>query len=370
MIALQGQEVFLRRRARLVERFAAWEIDALVVTFLPNIRYLTGFSGSHALLVVTAEGGVIVSDGRYQEQIAAEVSGLEIEIQGNRKDHQALFDALKRYQRDLKHLGLEADRITLARYETFAANNSGYSLIPTKGVVEGLRRSKDEGEIERIQHALHIAENALESARESIREGMTERELAHEIEHHMWLHGAEKESFDSLVLFGPRSSLPHGKPGNREIQKGNIILTDFGCMVDGYCSDITRTCCVGPAPNEFDDAYQAVREAVLRAESAVKAGVLCSEIDAVARGYLNSVGRGDQFIHSTGHGVGLEIHEAPRLSVIGDEVLVSGDLITIEPGVYIEGWGGIRIEDMIVVREGGYERLNQSSIEPEILDIM
>lgn len=369
MIAIQGQEVYLRRRAQLVERFASWEIDAMLVTFLPNIRYLTGFSGSHALLVVTSEGGIIVSDGRYQEQIAAEVSGLEIEIQGNRKDHQALFDALRRYQRDLKRLGIEADRITLARYETLAANNDGYSLIPTKGFVECLRRSKDEGEIERIRHALHIAEDALESARETMRIGMTERELAHEIEHHMWLHGAEKESFDSLVLFGSRSSLPHGKPGSRTIEKSTIILTDFGCMVDGYCSDITRTCCIEPIPEGFLEAYHAVQEAVIRAEAAVTGGVLCSEIDAVARGYLGSVGRGEQFIHSTGHGVGLEIHEAPRLSVIGEEVLVPGDLITIEPGIYIEGWGGIRIEDMVVVRENGCERLNQSPIAPVIIDL-
>lgn len=361
-------DCFEGRRQRLVQALPSLRIDAILVTNLPNVRYLTNFSGSHAVLWLTPQGGVLISDGRYTEQIASEVSGLEIEIQGARKELDVITEVVGVHAAGTDRVGVEADATSHARYEAIAQRIAPKVLVSTNGAVERLRQTKDEGEIERIRSALAITENAIAAARTRIVEGMTERELAHEIEHRMWLLGAEKESFESLVLFGERSSLPHGKPGERKLRPGDIILTDVGCVLGGYCSDITRTCCFAYPPQGFEEAYAAVVEAVQRTEAGLHAGMTGREADALARDSLAAAGRGYQFIHSTGHGVGIEIHEAPRLALTNEETLNAGELVTVEPGVYVEGWGGIRVEDMVVVRENGCERLNKSSTALTVID--
>ena len=367
MVRSEGGNSYAKRRDRLQARIGDRDVDAFVVTQLSNVRYLSGFSGSHAILVLRPDGGTIISDGRYQQQIASEVTGLEVEIQGTRQDLTALTDVLKAHTQKSARIGVEASDVSQARYQALSKNVTPRTLVPVLGVVEALRRVKDEGEIDLVRQALVMAEESIRSAWQTVREGMTERELAHEIEHQMWLRGAEKESFDSLVLFGERSSLPHGKPGERPLRPGDIVLTDIGCLLRGYCSDITRTCCFRSVPDEFEEAYEAVREAVGLAEEGLTAGMTCRDADALARDSLTSTGRGDLFIHGTGHGVGLDIHEAPRLSKMSEETLSANELVTVEPGIYIEGWGGIRIEDMVVVRDGGCERLNQDSTELVIL---
>ncbi len=367
MIHPSPSDCFEGRRQRLVQALPSFRIDAILVTSLPNVRYLTNFSGSHAVLLLTAEGGVLISDGRYTEQIASEVSGLDIEIQGARKELDVVAEIVGAHTSATDRVGVEADAISHARYEAIAKRIAPKELVSTNSAVERLRQTKDEGEIERIRRALAITEDAIAAARTQIVEGMTERELAHEIEHRMWLLGAERESFESLVLFGERSSLPHGKPGERKLRPGDIILTDVGCVLDGYCSDITRTCCFAHPPEGLEEAYAAVVEAVRCTEAGLRAGMTGREADAIARGALIAAGRGDQFIHSTGHGVGIEIHEAPRLALTNEETLHAGEIVTVEPGVYVEGWGGIRVEDMVVVRESGCERLNKSSTELTVI---
>ncbi len=361
-------DTYVQRRGRLISQFDALGVDVFVVSNLKNVRYLSGFSGSHAVLVLAASGGTIVSDGRYQEQIASEVTGLEIEIQGDRRDLETVVDVLSAYTTASSCVGFESVHMPFARYESLSEMLGARTLVSCPGAIEQLRRIKDEGEIGLVRKALQIAEQSIEAACHELRSGMTEREFAHSIEHQMWLAGAEKESFESLVLFGERSSLPHGKPGKRALKPGDIVLMDIGCVVDGYCSDITRTCFYGKPPKDFLAAYDAVLKAQVSAVNGLRAGLTCKDADSFARDSLSAAGRGEQYIHSTGHGVGLDIHEAPRLSQSSTERLAAGELVTVEPGVYIEGWGGIRIEDMVVVRERGSERLNCLSTDLVSID--
>ncbi|MGC9326925.1 MAG: M24 family metallopeptidase [Candidatus Hinthialibacter sp.] len=234
--------------------------------------------------------------------------------------------------------------------------------------MEQLRAVKDGDEIEAIRRALHIAEAAFHKALEVIREGMTERELAHFLLNEMWRGGAVKESFDPLVLFGPRSSLCHGKPSDRPLENGDVALMDFGCLTpDGYNSDITRTVFFGRPSSELKEMYECVQAANQAAEDHLHANLSGAEGDQLAREVIRQAGREEQFMHGLGHGVGLEIHEAPRMSPLSESDLAAGNVITVEPGVYAAGTGGVRIEDMIILREDGCEVLNTSTKEMIVL---
>lgn len=354
-------QVYLDRQNLLRQRMEREGLSVFLVTHLPNIRYICGFSGSHAALLVVQEECSIISDGRYQEQIGQEVVGATLVPQGQRKDSTAIAETLA----DMPpgKAGFESDHFFVARHTTLSEVCTERQLVATVGWVEELRAAKDDGEIHLIRQSLRIAEKAFERTLHDIREGMTERELAHQLEEFMWQEGAEKDAFETLVLFGPRSSLPHGKPSNATLNAGTPILMDFGCVWRGYCSDITRTIFLGEPGKEFREAYRAVHDAYQAAVEAIRPDLLCRAADATARSVLEEAGRRDQFIHSLGHGVGLEIHEAPRLSATEEEPLREGMVITVEPGVYVPGWGGIRIENMVIVRGDGPEILNRTSTE-------
>lgn len=351
------------RKAAILARMVESQIDWFFVSNLFNIRYLSGFSGSRALLLISPERQLIFTDGRYQEQVASQVSEFEPVIEGRRKEYEALRDILG--DLSAKRVWFEAEHVSHARFLDFTEKLPAREYLPARRTIEILRRVKEEAEIDAMRRALSVAENAYRRAMAQVREGMTERELGHLIEHEMWAAGAEKESFESLVLFGERGSLPHGKPSNRALRKGDAILTDFGCEVDGYCSDITRMASLGAPSDELRSMCAAVREANLRAAEAIRAGVTGVEADKAARQVIEAAGRGDQFIHGLGHGVGLQVHEAPRLSYLSEDTLEAGNVVTIEPGVYVPGVGGVRLEDMGVVRQDRCEILNETP--PELL---
>lgn len=341
------------------------EVDWFIVTNPYNVRYLSGFTGSHGVLLIHPEDPIILTDGRYQEQVIQEVTGYRPVIQGQRKEIEAICDSVRDWPHNI--VWFEAEHLSYDRYEEFKNTIPAKEYFGIKGIIENLRTIKEDMEIEITRCALRMAEQAIERVPAILYEGITERELAHIIEDEMWKLGAAKESFESLILFGARSSLPHGKPSDYRLKRGDPVLMDIGCVVDGYCSDITRTMFFGRPDEELKKMYDVVLRANLAAEEKICAGLECRQADALAREVIEREGRGEQFIHNLGHGVGLEIHEAPRLSPISEYTLQKGNLVTVEPGVYIAGFGGIRIEDMVVVQKDGCEVLNQLGKEMVVI---
>jgi len=339
--------------------------DWFFVTNLVNVRYLSGFTGTHGVLLIHPERRYILTDGRYGEQVQQEVIEYEPVIQGNRKEIEAIRDTVGDLSSD--RVWIEAENCTLSRLEELQSTLPARAYVGQKNVVEALRAVKEEAEIDAIRRALGVAEQAFEKALGFIREGITERELAHFLEDEMWKGGAAKESFESLILFGPNSSLCHGKPSDRRLKKGEVVLMDFGCVIDGYCSDITRTVFLGDPGKPFKSLYKCVQMANARAAEAIRPGITGVQGDEFARDIIRKAGHEDLFVHGLGHGVGLEIHEAPRLSPLYDKEIQTGNVVTIEPGIYLPGLGGIRIEDMAVVRDHGCEVLNQSTKEMIVL---
>ncbi len=356
---------YIERQNLLRQRLEREGLTHFLVSSLPNVRYLCGFSGTHALLLIGLERNVIVSDGRYAEQIQSEVVGAELELQGRRKDSETIGDVLSNAS-GLK-LGFEGQHTSVERHKNLVGLSSDHEWISRVNWVEDLRIRKDASEVALLCESLQLAEAAFEEVLPEIRAGMTERELAHRLEDLMWQAGAEKESFETLVLFGSRSSLPHGKPSDFKLVEGMPVLMDFGCLWKGYCSDITRTVFLGDPGAEFRDAYRVVRDANLAACEAIHAGLTCRDADAAARSVIDNAGRGDLFIHSLGHGVGLEVHEMPRLAPTEEGLLEQGMVVTIEPGIYVPDWGGIRIENMVVITDDSCDVLNRTSTEMTLL---
>lgn len=350
------------RKQLVLEIMQEEKVDWFIVTNLTNVRYLSGYTGSHGILLIHPDRQFIVTDGRYTEQVKKEVREYEAVIQGNRTELECLKDTLG--DLSARTVWFESEHASVAWIEELASAIPIKQLQGKKKIVEGLRSVKDDQEIECIRRSLAVAETAFRNVLHMIEEGMTERDLAHAIEDEMWKAGAVKESFESLILFGSRSSLCHGKPTHKKLRRGEIVLMDFGCVLeDGYCSDITRTVFFGDPGCELKEMYQTVLRANETAEEKIHAGISGVEADEYARTVIREAGMSDLFVHGLGHGVGLEIHEAPRLSPLGKQELKPGHVATIEPGLYIPEVGGIRIEDMIVITGNGCEMLNQASKE-------
>ena len=345
-----------QRTQRLLEILMAEHVDWFLVHDLFNVRYLSGFTGSHAVLLISPEKRYLLTDGRYQEQVKHEVKHYEPIIQINEQEIVLIQEALGDLAQ--RTVWFEADHCTHSQVEEMKKNLAAREWMGKQYLVERLRQNKDADEIAVMREALQMAEAAWERVLGEIHEGMTERELGHRLEDEMWGGGAEKESFETLIQFGGRSSLPHGKPTDSPLRKGDVILMDFGCVHHGYCSDITRTVFFGDPGEPFPTLYRLVREANEAAAAQIHAGITTREADRLAREVIEQGGYGEQFMHGLGHGVGLQIHEAPRLSFRSDETLSAGNVVTIEPGIYLEGQGGIRIEDMAVITEDGCEVLN------------
>jgi len=354
------------RTSSVVNTIKQGGADWFFVTDLSNVRYLSGFTGSSASLLISPDQQYILTDGRYTEQVSREVSEYQVVIQGARKEMQAISDIIG--DASDKIVWFEADNYTVARFTALQEAIPVKSFISKRSVVEFLRVVKEESEILALKQALKLAEDAFQEVLDEIHEGMSERELARFLLDEMWRAGAVKESFDPLVLFGARSSMCHGKASDNKLQRGDVILMDFGCLMpDGYNSDITRTIFFGQPSDEQKNMYQCVFDANRAAEEHICAGMSGVEADEYARDVIRKAGRVDQFMHGLGHGVGLEIHESPRLSPLADYQLESGHVVTVEPGVYVAGVGGIRIEDMVVVRDGSCDVMNNSTKELIIL---
>jgi Xaa-Pro aminopeptidase len=352
--ALPPMEVGRRSRS-LFDRFEGAGIDALLVTRLPNVRYLTGFTGSAGLVLVRREALVFVTDGRYREQAAEQLgnAGVDARIEIG-VTQAAQREALQRAVEGIARLGLEAHGITWAQQREFAAEwFPEVELVATQQLVEGLRLVKEPAEVARIRAACAIADDALAAVAPGLAEQPTERDVALALELEMRRRGASGVSFDPIVASGPNGAKPHARPTDRRIEPGELLVLDFGCIVDGYCSDMTRTVSVGPPAREAEHLYEVVFEAQRAGRAAVAAGVACADVDGACRKVIADAGLGDAFVHATGHGVGLEIHEAPRVAATARDTLAVGSVVTVEPGVYLPGVGGVRIEDTVVVLPQG-----------------
>ena len=330
------------------------ELDSLLVTNLHNVRYLTGFTGSNGAVLLSKDGGAILfTDPRYTVQSQQQVNCRVRIAKGTLT--KAILQEIDRA--GLRVVGFEKDNLTVSQLELLKKDLPVRTqLEPTAGLIERLRMIKDAGEIERIRASVISNSRALEAALKRFKFGMRESELAAEIDYQNRKLGAEAPSFDTIVAAGERSALPHAHPGAAKIGPG-ILLIDMGAFREGYANDMTRMAHVGPATPKYKRAYRAVLESQLAALDAVKPGATTNAVDRAARGTLKRHGLDREFIHSTGHGLGLEIHEPPRIGRKDKTKLAPGMAITIEPGVYIEGWGGIRIEDTVLVTATGVEIL-------------
>jgi len=345
------------RLDRLREAFEAAHVDALLVTHLTNIRYLTGFTGSAALLAVTPDEAALVTDGRYQDQAPAQLAGarvtarVEVSSTDQRGVTAAVLGAVGR-------LGLEADHVSWSARDRYDADwFPDAELVATTGLVEALRLVKDRGEVARIRVACAIADDALAEVRPRLTDGLTERELGLELDQAMRRRGATDTSFETIVASGPNAAMPHARPGPRRICEGDLVVIDFGALVDGYCSDMTRTVMVGEPTTTQARMLEVVLAAQAAGVAAVAAGVPCRDVDNACREVIAEAGWADAFTHGTGHGVGLDIHEGPRVGSTSSDTLATGQVVTVEPGVYLDAHGGVRIEDTVVVTDDGAEAL-------------
>jgi Xaa-Pro aminopeptidase len=353
------------RQNELRRRLASSGHDGLLVSHLPNIRYLCGFTGSAGLLLVEESGSTFFTDVRYDTQGREEVKGAKVMIART-----ALLNAFgewigarrKRSRAKGWTIGIEAEHITVAERKRLAdLLPTGIRLRNAPPLAEKARMLKDAEELNLIRVAVRLGATLFERALKVLRPGMKESELAAEMEYAARRAGAEEMSFPTIIASGARSALPHGRATGQAIAPGGFVVCDFGVILGGYCSDQTRTVWVGSAPEDARHAYESVREAQQAAIAAVRPGVSAGEVDAAARKVLRKAGLGRYFTHSTGHGVGLEIHEAPRVAAGQTKVLKPGMVITIEPGVYFPGKWGVRIEDMVAVSEDGCEVLTPTS---------
>ena len=345
------------RAARLRARLPEAGADALLVTRLPNVRYLSGFTGSAGILLIAPDELVFVTDGRYDtqahEQLGASGAGARIEI-ASAAEQTAL---LARIVAHCPRLGLEAHGVTWAQQRAWAEAFVGASLVPTEDLVEDLRRVKEPAEVERIRAACAIADDALASTLPLLHGRPSEREFALALEIEMRERGASGTSFDTICASGPNAALPHARPTGRSVERGELVVIDFGCIVDGYCSDMTRTVSVGDPGPDARRMWEVVRRSQQAGRDAVTAGVTCAEVDRASREVIEAAGWGAAFSHGTGHGVGLEIHEAPRVAKAAGGTLEPGVVVTVEPGVYLPGIGGVRLEDTVVVTDSGADAL-------------
>jgi Xaa-Pro aminopeptidase len=339
---------------------AGRKLDGLLVSFGPNLRYLSGFTGSNGLLLMTPGKAILFTDPRYTIQ-AGQESTCQVRIAKGPLVEEVV-DAIGKL--NLKRVGYEPALMSCDAYQSLEGKlPTKTSLVAVRGWIEELRMVKSPLEIERIRRSVHTNSRAFEQAVSRVRPGMKEQDLAAELEYRMRRLGAEKPSFETIVAGGVRSALPHAQPTSAPFRTGELIVVDMGAIEEGYCSDMTRMLFLGTPNAKVKRTYKAVLEAQLAGIDAVRAGARTAAVDAAARNVLKGYGLDRAFIHSTGHGLGLEIHEPPRLGKRDKGRLKAGMAITIEPGVYIEGFGGIRIEDTVVVTEKGCEILTPTSKE-------
>lgn len=347
-------------------------MDGFFVSNLVNIRYLCGFTGSSAFLLVGHDSAWFFSDGRYKLQAVDEVAEAEVAIHNS---HEGVASGLRQQREagNLMKIGFEGGDVTISSkrpgwvvppgMDRLRSYFEGADLVATGGWIEALRRVKEPSEVDAMREAAKIADEGLAYILSKVRTGMTEREIALELEFRMRSQGADGVSFDPIVAAADRSAVVHARPSEKEVEPNRYLLLDLGCIYQGYCSDLTRTVVIGKADSRHRQVYEAVLAAQAAALDKLRAGILSSEVDEAARVVLREAGFGDAFPHGLGHGVGLQIHEEPTLKKEAEDVLEPGNVVTVEPGAYLEGWGGVRIEDLVLVGPSGGELLTSAPKE-------
>jgi Xaa-Pro aminopeptidase len=357
--------VHQERLSRLRAHLAGQPYRALLVTHPPNIRYLTGLPVSTGALIVSGARAVLVVDGRYATAARRVIDdAIELRVTAGSSD-ETIASVL---EGTADEVGVEADAMSVSTFMRLAGRGEAaqprWSLVQTSGFVEALRLVKDPDELAILREAGGRLSRVARRVREFVRVGRTELDVAADIDHAVRTAGFERSAFETIVASGPNAALPHARPTARRLAPGDGVVLDFGGVYDGYCVDLTRTVSIAPVTADFRRLFDAVRDAQAAALAAVRPGVLSSAIDAAARSVLEARGLGEAFSHGTGHGLGLEVHEAPRISPVAPPVpLVAGMVFTVEPGAYVEGQGGVRIEDDVLVTDGGCELLTDVPIE-------
>jgi Xaa-Pro aminopeptidase len=344
------------RRDKLRKAMRKAEADAILITDFTNVTYLTGFTGDDSYLLVREDGEVMISDPRYTTQLGEECPGLELHI---RKPGVNILQAVTKILKKAKvrWLAIEGDSMTVSTCDRIAEEVPAMGMVTTSGLVERLRQIKDRHEIEQMRRAVWYAEKAFAALRASLRPEQSEREVANELEQQMRRFGARGEAFPSIVAAGPRAALPHATVTDQMIAISDFVLIDWGANGGLYRSDLTRVLVIGKIPPKLERIYRVVLEAQLAAIAAIRPGMVAADVDRVARDLIRDAGFGRYFGHGLGHGLGLQVHEAPRLGANSRTVLKPGMVVTVEPGIYLPGWGGVRIEDDVLVTRSGHEVL-------------
>ncbi|MHA0855577.1 M24 family metallopeptidase [Paenibacillus sp. CMAA1364] len=354
------------RLLKLQEAMRIKNVEALFITSPINRRYVTGFTGSAGYVLITLSDAYLLTDFRYMTQAPQQAQGFTVIEHGT----QVMMDVKELLtSNNISQLGFEQDDVSYSIYMSYKEQlDPEIKLLPIKGIVEQLRIFKDEDEIRIMQRAAKLADDTFNYTLGVVKPGMTEREVDLAMEFYMRKEGATASSFDTIVASGERSALPHGVASERIIQGDEFITFDFGALLDGYCSDLTRTIALGKPNAKLKEIYDIVLEAQLHTLAHIKSGMTGREADALARDIITKYGYGDQFGHSTGHGLGMEVHESPRLSKLSDDILQPGMVVTVEPGIYLPGIGGVRIEDDILITENGIVILTHCSKDYTVLN--
>lgn len=333
------------------------QLEDTILTHLPDVRWACGFTGSNGLLVLTGGQKHFVTDGRYREQAGREVRGATIHVaKGDLLRHVAEAGLLD----EARRMAFQAEHVSYAQYQELAERFPHVEWVPAKELLVRAVAAKADDEVAAIRRAQRVTEAVFEHVLDVLRPGVTEREVAAEIVYQHLARGAERMAFEPIVAAGPNGALPHARPTDRRIAPGDVVVLDFGCVVDGYASDMTRTVAVGEPPEEAHAVYRVVLAAQEAALAAARAGIASRDLDASARSVIEAAGYGEHFSHGLGHGVGLQTHEWPRVSYQVDYDLPEHAVVTIEPGVYLPGRFGVRIEDMVLLRPGGCDNLTRA----------
>jgi Xaa-Pro aminopeptidase len=345
------------RLTALRERFTDRGVESFLIATREDIRYFSGFSGTSGLLLVSREDATLLTDFRYQEQSRLEVGDMPVRIAERQPTEE-----LVRMERAAfgRALGFDPTGVSHRFYSALRTGLSGVSLVPVESALGELTAVKDAEEIERIARAVQIGDAVFDSVVTELVPGVSERDIVAEIDYRLMRTGAEGSSFDTIVAAGNRSSMPHARPTDAKLAEGDLVILDFGAFYEGYASDMTRTLSLGKPDAKQQAVYDIVLEAQVRAIGAATAGMRCCDLDGVARSTIAEAGYGEAFGHSLGHGVGLRIHDGPHLSRTNEAALVEGMVVTIEPGIYLSGWGGVRIEDLVVIESDGARDLTKS----------
>jgi len=351
------------RIIKLRQKLAAHDIQGILITSAPNIYYLSGFTGTNAILFITQHDKYLFTDFRYVEQAKSEASDFELV----RADKDVLQE-INKLANGITTIGLEEKAISLAQYRELEKSLNAKIFKDASFVLQEMRQVKDEQEIEILKQAIKITDQAFDLILPALKPGVTEEEISLKLEYSLRKLGASGKSFDYIVASGQRSALPHGVATAKKIETGDLVTLDFGAKYQWYCSDFTRTVFVGKPDAKHQEIYDIVLRAQLTALEAIRPGLTGREVDAVARDIIARAGYGEYFGHGLGHSLGLEIHEPPSLNTREEKVLQPGMVITVEPGIYLPGWGGVRIEDVVLVTNSGAEVLTQASKQFIIID--